>query len=242
MYILRWFVLETLFLASITATKSIFYLVGFLAPWFLTKISSKKGKTPRIRGFFLPTCHHISLLPPTCHYLYLPLPAAACHYLPLSHYLQLPVPTCYVLATTSTYHYLPLPATACQCLPLPVSIWPSATTSTGHHLQIPTYPQTLSLRLHRLIWYNRPGCQTNLNRLLLEDPFRQRISSIWFVFLNPLFLGNITSPNCLSKKMAEKVRIFLFLDLFCQLQQGNIYRYRYVYIYIYLFKEIYIYI
>ena len=89
-------------------------------------------------------------------------PAAACHYLPLSHYLQLPVPTCYILPLPLTYHYLPLPATACQCLPLLVSIWPSATTSIGHHLQISTYPQTHSLRLHRLKLYNRPGCQTTL--------------------------------------------------------------------------------
>ena len=69
-----------------------------------------------MRGFFLPTCHHLSLLPPTCHYLYLPLPAAACHYLPLSHYLQVPVTTCYFLP-------LPLPATTCHCLQLPANVY-----------------------------------------------------------------------------------------------------------------------
>ena len=82
MYILRWFVLETLFLASITATKSIFYLVGFLAPWFLTKISSKNGKPQESEDFsyLRATISLFCRLPATTStYHYLPLPATTCH-------------------------------------------------------------------------------------------------------------------------------------------------------------------
>ena len=152
---------ETLFLASITATKNIFYLVGFLAPWFLTKISSKKVNHKNAR-IFLP---YVAPSLSSAAYLPLPLPTTTCRCLPLPATKSLPATTCnYLLrpATTSTYHYLPLPAAACQGLPLPVSIWPSSTTSIGHHLQISTYPQTHSLRLHRLKLNNRPRCQTTL--------------------------------------------------------------------------------
>ena len=189
----------------------VFWHRGF---WLRSAPKTVNHKNPRIFLTYVPP--YLS----SAAYLPLPLPTTTCRCLPLPATKSLPATTCnYLLlsATTSTCHYLPLPATACQCLPLPVSIWPSATTSTGHHLQIPTYPQTLSLRLHRLIWYNRPGCQTNLNRLLLEDPFRQRISSIWFVFWNPCFWA--TSPPQNVKKIAEKVRIVLFLDLFANCNQ-----------------------
>ena len=120
-YILIWFVFETLFLTSITATKSIFYLVGFLAPWFLTKISSKKANHKNAR-IFLP---YVAPSLSSAAYLPLPLPTTTCRCLPLPATKSLPATTCnYLLrpATTSTSRYLPLPATACQCLPLLVSI------------------------------------------------------------------------------------------------------------------------
>ena len=115
--------LKNFFLTSITATKSIFYLVGFLVPRFLTKISPKKANHKNARIF-------LTYVPPSLSsaaYLPLPLPTTTCRCLPLPATKSLPATTCnYLLhpATTSTctYHYLPLPATACQCLPLPVSI------------------------------------------------------------------------------------------------------------------------
>ena len=113
--------LKNFFFISITATNNIFYLVGFLAPWFLTKISPKKVNHKNAR-IFLP-CVPPSLS--SAAYLPLPLPTTTCRCLPLPATKSLPATTCnYLLrpATTSTYHYLPLPAAACQGLPLPVSI------------------------------------------------------------------------------------------------------------------------
>ena len=100
---------EKLFLTSITATKSIFYLVGFLVPRFLTKISPKKANHKNARIF-------LTYVPPSLSsaaYLPLPLPTTTCRCLPLPATKSLPATTCnYLLhpATTSTYHYLPLPA------------------------------------------------------------------------------------------------------------------------------------
>ena len=148
--------------------------------------SAPKRQTTRTRGFFLHTYHHLSLLPPTCHYLYLPLPAAACHYLPLSHYLQLPVTTCYILP-------LPLPTTTCHCLQLPANVYRYLFLSD--HQLLPLWPSPANIYLSpdpfaqiasaEIIQQTR--MPNNLNRLLLEDPHRQRISSIWFVFWNPCF-------------------------------------------------------
>ena len=47
----------------------------------------------------------------------------------------------------------------------------------------------------------------NLHRLLLEDPYRQRISSIWFVFWNPCFWATAPPQNVKKRHVfwAEKV-------------------------------------
>ena len=120
----------------------------------------------------LPTCNYLphpattyqilppSLLATTCFFL----PLSTCHYLPQSD-------------TTSTCHYLPLPATACHYLLLPdyqllpllaiichnLSAGPVAEIATTETIQQARMPN-------------------NLNRFLLENSFRQRISSSWFVF------------------------------------------------------------
>ena len=140
---------EKLFLTSITATKSIFYLVGFLAPWFFTKISSKKVNHKNAR-IFLP---------------YVPPSLSSAAYLPL-----------------------PLPTTTCRCLQLPANVYRYLFLSD--HQLLPLWPSPANIYLSpdpfaqiasaEIIQQTR--MPNNLNRLLLEDPFRQRISSIWFVF------------------------------------------------------------
>ena len=140
---------ETLFLASITATKSIFYLVGFLAPWFLTKISSKKvnHKNPRI---------FLTYVPPSLSsaaYLPLPLPTTTCRCLPLPATKSLPATTCTYLLRSGHYLYLPLPATACNCLPM--------STTTCFYLTISYY-----------LYWPSPA-----NTYLSPDPFAQIASA-----------------------------------------------------------------
>ena len=114
------------------------YLVGFLPPWFLTKITSKKVK--ETRGF-VATLSLVCHLPATTStYHYLPLPATTHLPLPASffHTLYLPLPatasTCQYLpvlppAIIRHYLHLPLPAATCHCLPLSVTTWLPATTS-----------------------------------------------------------------------------------------------------------------
>ena len=107
-YILIWFVFETLFLTSITATKSIFYLVGFLVPWFLIKISPKKANHKNARIF-------LTYVPPSLSsaaYLPLPLPTTTCRC------LQLPA-NVYRYLFLSDHQLLPLLAITCKYLLIP---------------------------------------------------------------------------------------------------------------------------
>ena len=100
--------LQNFFWTSITATNNIFYLVGFLAPWFLTKISPKKVNHKNAR-IFLP------YVPPSLSsaaYLPLPLPTTTCHC------LQLPAKVYHYLFL-SDHHLLPLLAITCKYLPIP---------------------------------------------------------------------------------------------------------------------------
>ena len=159
-----------------------------LKPWFLTNITSFwEGKKEDL----LPTT--------TSAYHYLPLPASFSHSLPATtcHYLPLPATTCHLPATSlplpppatcvSTCHYLPLPATTCHYLPLPAT--------ACHYLLLPDYQllPLLAIICHNLSagpvaeiatteTIQQARMPNNLNRFLLENSFRQRISSSWFVF------------------------------------------------------------
>ena len=173
------------------------------SPFFATQnylfslLSTVTRKLPPY--LLLPTYYQttISLLPPTCHCLYLPLPLTACHYYlphPATTYqflppsllattcFFLPLSTCHCLPqsdTTPTCHYLPLPATACYYLLLPDYQLLPLLAIICHNLS--AGPVAESATTETIQQTRMPN---NLNRFLLENSFRQRISSSWFVFWN----------------------------------------------------------
>ena len=128
----------------------------------------------------------ISRLPPTYHYLSLP---ATTH-------LQLPATSCllrtFCLQNASTYQYLPMlpPARIRHCHYLSLH-------ATACH-----YPQTHSLRLHRLKLYNRPGCQTTL----IGSSWKTLIGKEYLLF--GLFFETLVFGQQHLPKMAKKKRFF----------------------------------
>ena len=129
------------------------------------------------------TYHYLSLpATTTCHIL--PLPTSFFHrlYLPLPAFFSrsLPATTCHCLPqsdTTPTCHYLPLPATACYYLLLPDYQLLPLLAIICHNLS--AGPVAESATTETIQQTRMPN---NLNRFLLENSFRQRISSSWFVF------------------------------------------------------------
>ena len=209
---------------------NIFYVAFVLKSWFLTNITSPSarktqvfacgseihsGKTQfqlpslfmrlKIICCLLSTVTHklsptaflllpkyyqatISRLPPTYHYLSLP---ATTH-------LKLPATSCllhtFCLQNASTCHYLPMlpPARIWHCLHLPP-------VATCHCLPLSPDPFAQIASAENIQQTRMPN---NLNRLLLE--FRQRISSIWFVFWNLCFWA--TSP---PQNVKKEISVFL---------------------------------